>query len=73
MKKILLILLACICVKAQTQNVGIGTTVPTEKLHVTGNIKADTLKPNGIKLTPNAGNGKILISDAAVSAPLIFI
>jgi hypothetical protein len=47
------------------QNVGIGTTAPTEKLQVAGNIKADTIKPNGIKLTPNAGNGKVLISDAA--------
>ncbi len=49
----------------QAQNVGIGTPTPTEKLQVLGNIKADTIKPNGIKLTPNAGNGKVLISDAA--------
>lgn len=49
---------------ATAQNVGIGTTVPTEKLQVTGNIKADTLKPNAIKLITNAGAGKILTSDA---------
>jgi FG-GAP repeat len=55
----------CIANNLPAQNVGIGTNTPTEKLEVTGNIKADTIKPNGIKLTPNAGNGKILISDAA--------
>ena len=50
------------------QNVGIGTTSPLEKLHVAGNIKADTVKPNAIKFTPNAGTGKILTSDAAGNA-----
>jgi FG-GAP repeat len=54
--------------KIFSQNVGIGTTAPTEKLHVAGNIKADTIKPNVIKLTPNAGTGKILTSDAAGNA-----
>ena len=48
--------------------VGIGTTAPGEKLHVAGNIKGDTVKPNAIKLTPNAGNGKILTSDATGNA-----
>ena len=51
-----------------SQNVGIGTISPTEKLHVTGNIKVDTIKPNAIKLLPNAGNGKILTSDATGNA-----
>ena len=46
------------------QNIGIGTTAPTEKLQVAGNIKADTIKPAAFKLTPNAGDGKILTSDA---------
>ena len=51
-----------------SQNVGIGTTTPAEKLHVAGNIKVDTVKPNGIKFTPNAGTGKMLTSDAAGNA-----
>lgn len=50
------------------QNVGIGTTSPSEKLQVSGNIKADTLKPNALKLTPNAGEGKVLVSDALGNA-----
>lgn len=53
---------------AASQNVGIGITTPTEKLHVAGNIKGDTVKPNAIRLTPNAGAGKMLTSDAAGNA-----
>ena len=51
-----------------SQNVGIGTITPAEKLHVVGNIKADTAKPNAIKLTTNAGIGKVLTSDALGNA-----
>jgi len=50
------------------QNVGIGTATPTEKLHVAGNVKVDTIKPNAIQFTPNAGNGKILTSNATGNA-----
>lgn len=50
------------------QNVGIGTNTPTEKLHVSGNVKADTIKPTAIQLTPNAGAGKVLTSDATGNA-----
>ncbi|MBC7934949.1 MAG: hypothetical protein H7Y86_06280 [Rhizobacter sp.] len=53
---------------SNAQNVGIGTAAPAEKLHVTGNIKSDTIKVNGIKLPPDAGEGKILTSDAAGNA-----
>jgi FG-GAP repeat len=65
MKKIItatFILTTCV-VKAQ--NVGIGILIPTEKLQVAGNIKTDTVKTNTVKITPNAGAGKILVSDAA--------
>ena len=67
MKKTFLIIVVLSCLQAAVfaQNVGIGTTAPTEKLHVAGNIKADTVKPNAIKLTTGAGNAKILTSDAA--------
>lgn len=46
------------------QNVGIGISNPVEKLHVSGNVAADTIKPLAIKFPPNAGSGKILTSDA---------
>lgn len=52
----------------QAQNVGIGNTNPTEKLEVTGNVKADTVKPAALKLTTNAGTGKVLTSDAGGNA-----
>ncbi len=63
----LLHLLAAFCI-ANAQNVGIGTTAPTERLHVAGNIKADTLKPSAFKLIPGAGDGKVLTSDASGNA-----
>lgn len=50
------------------QNVGIGTITPVEKLDVNGNIKVDTLKPNALLISPNAGIGKILTSDDAGNA-----
>ncbi len=70
MRKILfaISILALLPAMLVAQNVGIGTTTPSEKLHVVGNIKGDTVKPNAIKLTPNASSGKILTSDAAGNA-----
>ncbi len=62
----LMLTVATFC--TQAQNVGIGTTTPNEKLEVSGNIKADTVKPAAIKFVPNAAVGKILTSDAAGNA-----
>jgi hypothetical protein len=45
-------------------NVGIGKTIPLEKLDVNGDLKADTILPTAIRMTPNAGDGKVLTSDA---------
>lgn len=70
MKKLLSFIVFAVCaVKfSAAQNVGIGTTTPLEKLHVAGNIKADTLKPSVVKIIANAGNGKLLTSDAVGNA-----
>ena len=64
MRKILLLVCILSCNIAITQNVGIGTTKPSEKLDVNGNIKADTVKSTTIKIVQNAGEGKVLTSDA---------
>ncbi|MEK7226855.1 MAG: FG-GAP repeat protein, partial [Bacteroidota bacterium] len=58
----------CIVQFSASQNVGVGTITPTEKLHVAGNIKGDTVKPAAINFTPYAGAGKRLTSDAAGNA-----
>ena len=69
-KKLSLLMVAVIVFgkNNQAQNIGIGTSGPTEKLHVSGNIKADTIKPSAIKLMPRAGNNKVLTSDASGNA-----
>jgi hypothetical protein len=54
--------------KRGSGNLGIGQANPTVKLDVNGNFKADTIMPTAIKITPNAGEGKILTSDAAGNA-----
>src|SRR5882757_1574880 len=64
----LVLILQTISTFTIAQNVGIGTATPSERLHVAGNIKADTLKSTGIKMTTNAGDGKILTSDSAGNA-----
>lgn len=57
MKKILPLLSFCflfVVSNIYSQNVGIGTTTPSEKLDVTGNINVTgTIKANGVDGTPN--------------------
>lgn len=47
------------------QNVGIGMSTPLQKLHVQGNVLADTLMGQKLKITSNAGPNKVLVSNAA--------
>ena len=67
MKKYLIgcsVLFSLIIQISQAQNVGIGTTTPSEKLQVMGNIKADTVKPNALLITTGAAAAQVLTSDA---------
>ena len=64
----LILILLVFSFPAFTQNIGLGTLSPTEKLDVNGNIKADSVKVNVLKMSPNAGIGKILSSDAIGNA-----
>ena len=49
----------------KTGNVGIGVDSAKDKLDVNGDIRADTIIPNAIKMQTNGGVGKVLTSDAA--------
>lgn len=69
MRKVIISLLICSFLPpVSAQHVGVGTNSPTEKLHVAGNIKADTIKPAAITFSPDAGTGKVLTSDAGGNA-----
>ncbi|MCF7794585.1 MAG: hypothetical protein K9N09_11190 [Candidatus Cloacimonetes bacterium] len=46
-----------ISIKGNTGKVGIGTENPTEQLHVNGNVKADTLKTDGVIINSAANDG----------------
>lgn len=64
----LLLFLSCFYkIKAQ-QPTGTLTTLSSERLHVDGNIKADTVELSVLKITSAAGAGKILMSDSAGNA-----
>jgi trimeric autotransporter adhesin len=46
-------------------NTGIGTSLPTKKLEVTGTTKTDSLQAVNLKMTNGATNGYVLQSDAS--------
>ena len=59
MRTVLLYLLLMSSVSVSAQNVGVGTTTPTEKLDVNGNVNiTGTIKANGVPGT----NGQVLLS-----------
>ena len=63
----LLTLVFCLiyCLLIGQGNVGVGTTNPSQKLDVAGNIKSDTAIANAIKIPGNAAAGKVLTSNAS--------
>ncbi len=65
-----LILLIILCNNQiySQQRVGIGTSTPAERLDVAGNIKADTIKSNFIKMSSGASAGYVLTSDGLGNA-----
>nr|MBK9653862.1 hypothetical protein [Bacteroidota bacterium] len=69
-RKILQLLCAFVvlfCTKAVAQNVGIGIVVPTQKLHVNGNLRVDgAFMPNNLPGT----SGEFLMSQGAGIAPV---
>ncbi len=67
MKKVAVILLAlCVFKNTIAQNVGIGITIPTQKLDVVGNVKlSGALMPGGVAGTA----GQVLTSNGANTAP----
>jgi FG-GAP repeat len=68
-KFIMLMVLLCLNkIIAAQQNIIVERILPAERLHVEGNIKADTIESSVVKITSGAGTGKILISDAAGNA-----
>lgn len=60
-KTCIVVLFALLAQQALSQNVGVGTNTPSEKLHVNGNINLDgNLKVNGVE----GQNGQVLTTNA---------
>ena len=55
-------------VKSATGYVGIGTTSPSYKLHVSGTAKADSINTSYFKMTNGAASGYVLQSDGSGNA-----
>jgi hypothetical protein len=66
-RTIFLLIMFCTCLKLMAQNIGIGTTNPTQKLDVEGNLKlSGAIMPGG-----NAGTaGQVLVSNGLHAAPV---
>jgi hypothetical protein len=60
----LLLVILLYVLSTSAQNVGIGIATPIQKLHVQGNVLADTLMAQKLKIASNAGLNKVLVSNA---------
>ena len=65
--QLLSVFVLILCANANAQNVGIGIVVPTQKLHVNGNLRVDgAFMPNNLPGT----SGEFLMSQGAGIAPV---
>jgi len=52
-------------------NVGIGISIPAEKLHVVGNIRSSTLAPNGTKMVQADNDGTLIQLTAGTASQVL--
>ena len=70
-KLFLFALALCFSSPIFAQNVGIGTAVPLEKLHVIGNVRVSNLAGVGTRLTGADANGTLVVVPAGVNGQVL--
>ncbi|MEL6987310.1 MAG: hypothetical protein AAGK97_05720, partial [Bacteroidota bacterium] len=61
-KNLMLLVICSLPILASTQNVGIGTNNPDEKLHVAGNLKVDSsIQINRLEIVDSLGNIRMIL------------